>query len=208
MAKLTPEIFDYIKRLSKFEAKQAVGFVSEKFGIDLSAVTIGRIKNGSVRRPEPKTVNVSDEVKAFVRSREGSGVYSTISKVQIAYDVTLTKANVYAILAEPFIVVEPKVVAPVAKQICAKIDFARISIPSSFGAPQHSREIPKAKPNIVLPDNKQQCETCDALATVDRMRIYNAQHPTGLDVIQIKCTGKAGRQPVKPCPVIRTEVTL
>ena len=41
MAKLTPEIFDYIKRLSKFEAKQAVGFVSEKFGIDLSAVTIG-----------------------------------------------------------------------------------------------------------------------------------------------------------------------
>lgn len=205
MAKLTPEIFDYIKRLSKFEAKQAVGFVSEKFGIDLSAVTIGRIKNGSVKRPEPKIVNVRDEVKAFVRSREGSGVYSTITKVQMAFDVTLTKANIYAILAEPFIVQEPKVVTPVAKQICDKIDFARISIPSSFGAPQHSREIPKAKPNIILPSNKQQCATCDALATVDKLRIYNAEHPTGLDVIQIKCTGKAGRQPAKPCPVIRIE---
>ena len=206
MAKLTPEIFDYVRYLKKYEHRHATELVNEKFGISLSEVTVGRIKNGSIRRPEPKTVNVSDEVKAFVRSREGSGVYSTISKVQIAYDVTLTKANVYTILAEPFIVVEPKVVAPVAKQICAKIDFARISIPSSFGAPQHSREIPKAKPNIVLPDNKQQCATCDALATVDHMRIYNAQHPTGLDVIQIKCTGKAGRQPVKPCPVIRTEV--
>ena len=206
MAKLTPEIFDYVRYLNKYEHRHATKPVNEKFGISLSEVTVGRIKNGSIRRPEPKVVNVSDEVKAFVRSREGSGVYSTISKVQIAYDVTLTKANVYAILAEPFIVVEPKVVAPVAKQICAKIDFARISIPSSFGAPQHSREIPKAKPNIVVPDNKQQCATCDALATVDKMRIYNAQHPTGLDVIQIKCTGKAGRQPVKPCPVIRTEV--
>ena len=206
MAKLTPEIFDYVRYLNKYEHRHATKLVNEKFGISLSEVTVGRIKNGSIRRPEPKVVNVSDEVKAFVRSREGSGVYSTITKVQIAYDVTLTKANVYAILAESFIVHEPKVVAPVAKQICAKIDFARISIPSSFGAPQHSREIPKAKPNIVLPDNMQRCATCDALATVDKMRIYNAQHPTGLDVIQIKCAGKAGRQPVKPCPVIRTEV--
>lgn len=206
MAKLTPEIFDYIRRLNKYEHRHATKLVNEKFGISLSDVTVGRIKNGSTKRPEPKIVNVSDEVKAFVRSREGvCSVYSVISKVQIAYDVTLTKANVYAILAEPFIVPEPKVVTPVAKQICAKIDFSRISIPSSFGAPQHSREIPKAKPNIVLPSNKQQCATCDALATVDKLRIYNAQHPTGLDVIQIKCTGKAGRQPVKPCPVIRIE---